>query len=226
MTACLCTVHGPAAADTAPGAGGGGAQAAAATAAVERLPNGDVRLGSVTVHRKQREVSFPAVVNMDTGQIDVLVSTPVGRLYEALLRTDVHPLHFQTMLYLLGLKNGPRFSDEEGRQGDLVDIDLEWQRDDGTTVREPVERWLCDERTSAVMTRCGWVFVGSSIEDGVFLAAIEGNLVVTFSAGESVLDIPDKGGNKAWTFYVNGEKTEPGKDAKVRVIVIPRSKTP
>ena len=191
-----------------------------------RLPNGDIRLGHVTVHRERREISFPAKVNLASGNLDLAISTDVGRLYESLLRTDVQPLHLQTLMYLLRLKNGPRFKREDGKQGDLLDIELEYADGEGNTVREPIEQWMCDERTGKPMTRYGWVFVGSDIRDGSFLAEVEGNVVVTYSCGATVLDIPDEGGNKAWTFYVNPEKSEPGKDADVRVILIPRERQP
>ncbi|MBT3380979.1 MAG: hypothetical protein HN742_42600 [Lentisphaerae bacterium] len=192
----------------------------------ERLPDGDIRLGGVTVHRQKREISFPAKVNLMSGKLDLMISTGEGRLYESLLRTDVRPLHLQTLMYLLRIRNGPRFKQEDGRQGDLVDIELAYTNAEGETTREPIEQWMCDERTGKPMTRYGWVFVGSDIRDGMFLAEVEGNVVVTYSCGATVLDIPDEGGNKAWTFYVNPEKTEPGKDADVRVILIPREPQP
>ena len=31
---------------------------------IERLANGDVRLGAITLHRKERVLSFPATMNM------------------------------------------------------------------------------------------------------------------------------------------------------------------
>ena len=192
----------------------------------ERLPNGDIRLGQVTVHREKHEISFPATINLASGKLDLAISTGEGRLYESLLSTDVRPLHLQTLMYLLRLRNGPRFKDEDGRQGDLVDIDLEYADEDGNGVRAPIEQWICDERTGQPMTRYGWVFVGSDIRDGTFLAEVEGNVVVTYSCGATVLDIPDEGGNKAWTFYVNPDRLDPGKDSAVRVILIPRERQP
>ncbi len=195
-------------------------------AVFEKLPNGDVRLGGITIHRKQNELSFPAHINMSSGAIDVVAATAVGRLYESLLRTETRPFHLQTMLYLLGARNGPRLLDINGKQGDLFDIDLEWRAPDDRVTREPVEAWLLDESTQEPMKRMGWVFVGSSIANGVFLADVEGNLCVSYSAGETVLDIPDVAGDKAWSFSVNDAKAEPGKDAPVRVIVVPRKKQP
>ena len=192
----------------------------------ERLANGDIRLGAVTLHRQTREISFPAKINLDTGPLDVLIATPVGRLYESLLGCSVNTLHLQTLLYLLDLKNGPRLPDAKGRQGDIVDIELEWRNAEGKLIREPVEKWICHNTTDEPVKRPGWVFVGSSVANGVFRAEAAGNLAIIYSCDDTVLDLPDPGAEQAWTFVVNPEKTKPGKDASVRVILIPRKRQP
>lgn len=192
----------------------------------ERLPGGDVRVGDITLHRKSKELSFPARINQERGLLEVLIATPVGRLHESLIRTKASPFHLQTLLYLLGLKNGTRLPTEEGEQGDLVNIDLEWTRENDTTVREPVERWVLDSRTGKPMKRIGWVFVGSSISEGVFLASATGNIALLYSIGDSILDIPDPAGSDDTIFDANPEKRKPGKDAKVRVIISPREQKP
>ncbi|MCF7853949.1 MAG: YdjY domain-containing protein [Candidatus Pacebacteria bacterium] len=191
----------------------------------QRLPNGDVKLGQIHLHRKSRTLSFPATINLDSGALEVLIATPEGRLHESLLSSAASPFRLQTMLFLLGVENGPRRPDEKGNQGDLVDIDLEWTKKDGTTVREPVETWVLNSKTNEPMKRRGWVFVGSRISDGMFVAETEGNLVVTYSIGETILDIPSTEGEDDTVFVVNQGKTEPAVDSPVRVILTPRPST-
>lgn len=193
---------------------------------MERLPNGDVRLGLVTVHRRARTLSFPAVVNQDRDVLEVLIATPDGRLHESLLRTEAEPLHVQTCLILLGLHNGPRLPDAEGRQGDIVDLDIEWRNAAGEPIREPVEEWVLDQRSGKPMKRAGWVFVGSSVVDGLFLANAEGNLVLTYSVGDTILDIPTPAGEDDTNFIANENKKHPGVGGTVRVIVTPRERAP
>ena len=190
----------------------------------ERLPNGDVHLGGITVHRAARTVSFPAVVNLASGLVEVLIATPEGRLHEALLKADVDPLHLQTALLLLDLRNGPRVPDEVGRQGDILDIDIEWENEEGARIREPVELWIRDQRSRQPMKRVGWVLVGSSVANGVFQATSEGNLVLTYSLGNTVLDSALPESDDDTLFHVNQGKTEPGLAATVRVILTPRRK--
>ena len=192
----------------------------------KRLDNGDLILGEIRLHRRERELSFPAAINQLAGALEVLISTPSGRLHEALLRTTAKPLHLQTMLYLLGMRNGRRLGGPDGRQGDIVDIDIEWKRETGEVVREPVEAWILDQRTGKKAERYGWVFVGSAVSDGVFLADATGNVAVTYSVSDTVLDIPDRAGEDDTLFVANTSKREPGLDASVRVIVTPRSDVP
>jgi len=195
----------------------------AGSVAWKRYPNGDLELGCIRLHRKEMTLSFPAQVNMVEGELEVLIASPTGRLHESLFRTEAVPLHLQTMLLLLGLRNGPRLPDAKGRQGDLVDIDVEWTDHDGRVHRDPIEEWIMDRRRHGPMRRIGWVFTGSAIQNGRFLPNIEGNLVLLFSSGETVLDIPDPESIDDTLFTVNSKRARAaGDDAKVRIIVIPR----
>lgn len=190
---------------------------------LRRFENGDVMLGSVRLNREERTLSFPAVVELRNGPVEVLVSAPHGRLHEAVLKADVNALHLQVMLYLLGLENGARLPGGEVDQGDLVDIDLEWKDDGGEWRRKPVEWFLHDRRKDGVAERVGWVFVGSSASAGVLLAETEGNLVLTWSQGETVLDTADPEGDDDTLFTVHTEHLDAiPVDAEIRVVVVPR----
>ena len=194
--------------------------------AVKRLPNGDVEMGGITLHRKTMELSFPAVFNLGYGSLEVLIATPVGRLHESLFRAPIKALHLQTMLYLLNLKNGPRSAAETGNQGAIVDIDVEWSRADGTTVREAIEEWVTDAHAEGPMKRVGWVFVGSSIAEGEFTADAAGNLALLYSLGDTILDMPHEAGDDDTVFAVNEKKKAPGNGADVRIIITPRDPPP
>jgi hypothetical protein len=128
------------------------------------------------------------------------------------------------MLYLLGMENGARIGGAAVRQGDLVDLDVEWTGADGVAHREPIESWITDGRTKGPMKRVGWVFVGSGIKNGQFLADVEGNICINYSVGSTILDIPDQAGGDDTVFTVSEQKKFPPKDAKVRVILTPRPK--
>jgi hypothetical protein len=199
-------------------------RAAQARARIRHLPNGDVEVGKLHLHRKERCISFPVEFVENVTVLEVVVATPEGRLHEALLSADVSPLQLQAMLYLLGLENGARIGDKNVRQGDLVDLDVEWTGADGVPHREPMEDWITDSRTKLPMKRIGWVFVGSGIKNGSFLADAEGNICLCYSIGSTILDIPDPAGADDTVFTLNEHKKLPPKTAKVRLILSPRPK--
>lgn len=201
--------------------------APAAPAEVKMQPNGDIILGEITLHRTENRLSFPANVELDSGPLEMLIATPEGRIHETLLVTHVKALHLQTLLYLLGIGDGPRIPDDKGRQGQLVDIDIEWTDTDGKKKTEPVERWVANTGTGKEMVRRGWVFTGSKVVGDQLQADIEGNLVLVYSVGQTVLDIPDSEGEDDTIFEVNPERrNRPGRGKTVRVVVTPRSTRP
>lgn len=196
--------------------------AAAARARIRHLPNGDVQVGDILVHRREREISFPAEFVPGIFDLEVIVATPAGRLHETLLKADISPLQLQALFYLLDLNNGPRLPGGAIPRGDLVDIDVAWTDPEGARHRAPIESWILDSRTGQPMERIGWVFVGSGMKDGEFLAEAEGNICINYSVGSTILDIPDQAGRDDSIFKVNRGKALPGKDAEVRVFLVPR----
>lgn len=195
--------------------------------AVETLADGAVRLGGITVDPRTRSVSFPATLNAGRADvvIEVIIATPKGRLHEALVCADISPLTLQSCLYLLKLNNGPRLTDSTGRRGDLLDIDLEYTAADGKRVREPVESWIWDTRTGKTLQRLGWVFTGTTMRDGVFLAEAEGNLCINYSVGATVLDSPDPQALDDTIHVIEPSRTEPKPGAPVQVIITARGRT-
>jgi len=190
----------------------------------ERLADGSLKVGDIVVRREQRELAFPARFILQAGALEAIIVHPHGRLHEALLCTDVKALQVQAMLYLLGAENGPRQDGLTGKRGDLVDIDIEWTDAAGKTRRDPVEAWIIDNRTEKPMARIGWVFVGSRVKDGNFLADGEGNIAINYAIGESVLSTPDAQGEDDTIHSVNHLQPQPPSDATDTVVLKPRPK--
>lgn len=168
----------------------------------ELLPDQNIKLKNIIIHRREKEVSFPGRVNMTEGDLEVLICTPSGRTHESLLVSETNPFQLQLALYLLGAENGTRLSGREIPQGTLLNIDVQA---DGKK-REPVENWLFNKRTSKCKVRNGWVFTGSSFtHDNQCLATEEGNLVNIWSFGNTILDNPSETGEEDDYFSVYTE---------------------
>ena len=189
---------------------------------VKRLPNGDMTIGKLHLHAATRQISFPATFQEGSTVLEAIIVTPTGRLHEALLKADISPLQLQFMLYLLNLNNGARLKTDAGKRGALVDIDVEWRNPAGQLVLEPVENWVQDDRTKKPMKRMGWVFTGSVVKNGRFLAAEEGNICINYSVGSTILDSPDPQSLDDTILFLNEDHKRPPPDTEVRVVLSPR----
>ena len=183
----------------------------------ELLPDQNIKIGNITIHRREKEVSFPAKMCItDSGEygIEVLISLKNGRLHEALLVTDVDPTNLQLALFLIGAENGSRLPGGKNiPQGSLMNIDVQPENDG----RVPVEKWLIDSSIGKQVKREGWVFVGSSYVQGMrCLAKEEGNVVNVLSMGNTILDNPSDIGNLTHGLQVK-EGTVPKRDSPVTV---------
>lgn len=168
----------------------------------------NLELDDIIINRRTKEITFPAKINMWEGPLEVLICTKKeGRLHESLLFTEIEPFKLQLMLILSGAKNGARNKsfDEKGiPQGTLFDIDV--KPDHGKRV--PIENWLYNVVTKKQKERVGWVFVGSSFRDGKCLANVEGNIALTWSFGNTILDNPSVTGDTDDYFGAYTERIE------------------
>nr|HPN85413.1 YdjY domain-containing protein [Victivallales bacterium] len=129
-----------------------------------------------------------AEVNMEEGELEVLICTPNGREHESLLISEIDPFHLQLAMILAGGENGHRISGENSNQGSLFSIDV-----DTGSARHPIEKWLRDRRSKGERKDDQWVFVGSNFtHDGTCLAKEEGNIANIWSFGNTILDNPSE----------------------------------
>lgn len=190
----------------------------------KRLPDGNLELNGAIVRSAAHELALPCRFVLKEGALEVILGKPDGRMHEALLCTDIPAVQVQTMLYLLGAENGFRQPNEKGRQGDLIDLFIEWKDAQGNFQREPVEQWIVDTRTGKNLAQKGWVFVGSSVKNGAFQADAEGNIVINYSIGATVLDSPDPASDDDTLHIVDAGKTQPPSETAIFLVMKPRKK--
>jgi len=185
------------------------------------LTNEKIAIGKVVINRRTKEVSFPAVVQLTQGDLEVLISTPKGRAYESLLVSDIDPYKLQLAMHLSGANNGARVdipstqTKKVIQQGDLFGIFI--KTEDGVVF--PVTNWLKNSRTSKKFDDNTWVFVGSSFNSRKeCMATKDGNIVTTWSYGNTIFDNPNPTGNTDDYFKVY-EKKIPKSQTPVTVIL-------
>jgi len=149
---------------------------------VEDLGGGRYRIGTIEVDKEARKFTVPGTVIAlaDGTPIEYLAISRVGsKAYESLVQLDVSAVEFNLACILIGLDRDKAVRPQQHFDpvevtGDVVDIRISWQGEDGAREME-IERLLKDTTDAADHV---WVYTGSSfLLDGRYLAEIIGTLI-------------------------------------------------
>lgn len=172
---------------------------------LEKLGQGQYRLGGILVDQAQRSLTFPAQVNMDSGMLEYLLVHSRGKTHESLLRTEIEPYELQIAFLLLGYQGS---SQRLARQGDPTRPEGEPVRISIATAAAPggmpfpAERWLINKFDKEVqeVTALDWVYSGSYIEEGLFMSQGTGSIASIWHDPAAMMDNASPGGesNKIW----------------------------
>ena len=177
---------------------------------------GLVRIGAVTIDPARRQIRFPAQVNMDEGLLEYAVVGDRGKLHESLFHTLAEPLDLQVSLLLLGLRGrgdlGQPPEPAAAPRGDALQVWIEWRSDPaGAARRTRLEDWILDARTKASMPPVDWVFTGSWVQDGTFMAQLERSIIAIYRDGLAMIEnpLPEASDDTIW-FVNKGAVPVPG----------------
>lgn len=160
---------------------------------IERLGDGRVRVGMVTVDPQKRQISFPAKINQRQGLVEYAVVTSKGKVHESVLVTQVPPMeiHIAALLVNLAPPNG---SVEPGK----VAVEVEWAAE--TVVRrEPLERLIVhakdagEIRAGSVLLREAWHYVGSGLNADSLMDEAECGVISLISDSTALIQNPRVG---------------------------------
>jgi hypothetical protein len=173
---------------------------------VKRVAPGIFRVGEIEINKGSKSVSFPAVVNQDRGLLEYLLVRNGGKTHESLLRTQVQPYDLQVAFLLLGFEGSDaplRFQGAPERpRGEAVTIAMSLTGTDGKAVSLAPEAWVVKKTgvTSSTIDRLDWVFTGSVIVSGRFLAQDEGSIIALYHDPVAMIDNASEGGesDKVW----------------------------
>lgn len=154
---------------------------------MKMVSQGVYEFGDVIVDKHQRTVTFPAFLNMNQGPLEYLLVTSYGKKHESLLRTDVSPFNIHMAMLLLDVPLRTNIvsvpppahivkPSSEAIPGRRVAIELSWTNA-GKTVRNPAEDLIYNTESKTTLSRDAWLYNGSAVWDGRFLAQREGSIV-------------------------------------------------
>jgi hypothetical protein len=183
-------------------------------------------IGKIRCDRTAGSIAFPAAVNAREGLIEYALVTTKGKIHEALLSTEVSPLHLQMAALLLGW--APQ--DGSGKNTVPVTIDVGWETN-GPAKKLPLEDLVALARespqgkTGATLGRGPWQYQGSVIESGGFAAERDGSIISIIS-DPAALAANSRAGRDDDTLHVANTAALPTAAAPVTITIRPVTKSP
>ena len=198
---------------------------------------GIFELGSVRMDKRQRTVTFPGSFNMDSGPLEYLLVTKWGKTHESVLRTEVEP--FQIHVAMLLLADGTRIPtnnpsapagnapggggqfisnpSKDAIPGDRVTIEVSWAAA-GKRIQRRGEELVFNIEKHATMTNAIWVYNGSRIWDGKFMAQLGGSIVSLVSDPDAQVNSMTAGHDNDRIWNVNTNDL-PGINTPVQITI-------
>lgn len=147
---------------------------------LKQIAPGVFQLGSVRLDKERKTIQFPASVNMTNGLIEYFVVTGTGKLHESLLKTDIDPAQIQVAMLFIGAKGAAADGTGTNITGDNFAIEVSW-KNGGLEKRARAENFIFNGKTKSPMSREGWIYNGSKVIDGTFIAQRDGSIVSIIS---------------------------------------------
>lgn len=175
-------------------------------------PEGDpIRIGSVHAYPDHRMLVLTGYVNQVRGPVELLACGPGGKVHESVFVLFARPLDLQAALLLLGYKHGDPMPGLGAAPpaGDAVALWVTWEDEHGNPQTRRAEEFLLNVRDDVPLTRETWIFNGSSIEDGLFMAGAEESFIATYWDPWAILNLASELGAYDEWLFVNPDTVPP-----------------
>lgn len=205
---------------------------------VEKIDATRYRIGKIEFNSNTREIRIPAKVNMAKGLLEFLIVHDNGKIHESLFTTDVTPSDINLAITLLRYKPSPELyalpNETGGLSGNFpevpediraaarISIDVEWTKD-GKAQRNAANEWIQHATTTSAMPPTHWVYGGSNIEEGRFVADMVGDIAAIFLSRAAMINYPgtDNGDDTVWLAF---ENRVPPEGTNITLIIAPYPK--
>ena len=202
---------------------------------VTKLDEKRYQIGSVILDRKNREIRFPAKVNMAEGLIEYIIILQKGKAHEALLITTIVPTELNLAFVLLRYAASPELFSQINETGHptgiypevstpvraaaRISMEVEWS-DNGTTRRVPINEWLRDNAKDAALAPGPWLYTGSSLSDGKFIPDLSGDIASIKLDSYAMINYPGADNEQGVVWFAFPKRVPPV-GTNVTVIITP-----
>lgn len=192
----------------------------------ELVSPGVYRIGEILVNKAEKSITFPAVVNMNSGLLEYLLVRSGGKTHESLFRTKVEPYNLQIACLLLDLagtdKPLPFQGAPEAPKGDQVRISVEYVLHNGRSQTLNPKDWVMQtiDGVRRDAPELKWIFTGSMVSNGRFAAQVDGSIIALYHDPSAMIDNATAGGESDKIWFVN-EKTAPPIGTPVTITIKP-----
>ena len=183
---------------------------------IVKAGDGLYRFGDVVIDRGSKKISFPGVTNQVSGLVEYGIVHNSGKIHESLFRTKVSPKIIHTSLLLLKLKAAEGFFEnlwaEKPKKVDysanLVRVTVSWELN-GTKYEESLEQMALNHKDDQPIEGNSFVFTGSRIIEGTFLAEAGGSILAVYGDEDSIINSSDHDSSNDDVWYGNKAKMPP-----------------
>ena len=187
---------------------------------LQQIATGIFQIGQVRLDKVQKTIAFPAFVNMTAGLVEYFLVTSSGKTHESVLRTDVPPYQIHLAMLLLGAKGTTNAFPEDPAKplpGDRVGVAVRWKLS-GKEKQFRGEELVFNMKAKAVMSKGPWVYNGSCVIDGVFIAQEQGSIISVMEDAFALINNPRPGREDDKIWMVRSKKMPP-LDTPIQVII-------
>lgn len=181
---------------------------------VQKIGPGLYSLGGIQIDKTARSITLPVKINMNKGLLEYLLVRDGGKTHESLFRTAVDPTQLQVAMLLLGAEgtNQPlsQQGDPDVPKGEPVELTVNYFHD-GKIVPVRPEGWVArkDGDTPSASGPLQWVFTGSTVYNGRFMAQASGSIIAIYHDPVALFDNASPGGESDRIWFVNEAAVPP-----------------
>lgn len=191
---------------------------------LKEISPGVFEYNRIRLDKKNHQISFPATVNQRVGLIEYLLVNEKGKTHESLLATALQPHDIHVAMLLIGLKEDTKANSRETVPPSAIDpsylhsapklkgspvlLSLAWTQD-GKQKQAAMEDWVYNEQTHHAMSLGPWIYNGSLIENGVFLADGELSIIAVITDPTALVNNTRKGYDNDEIWQVQEEAVPP-----------------